>query len=189
MSRIPIKPANEYPWYLRLLYNRQEKRFGQPVQPTQIWGRSPTLLLRFLAFFQGLERRKSPIPPVLRALITVRVSQINHCAFCIDFNAMRVLKHRDQEEKLSALKDFRTHEGYTPAEKAALAYAEAITYSNREVDDALFTELRAHYDEDAIVELTALIAFQNLSSKFNAALDIPSHGFCELGDGAQRDES
>ncbi|MCC5847700.1 MAG: carboxymuconolactone decarboxylase family protein [Verrucomicrobia bacterium] len=182
MSRISIKPANEYPWYLRLLYARQKKRFGQAMQPTQIWGRSPALLLRFLAFFQGLERKKSPIPPVLRALITVRVSQINHCAFCIDFNAMRVLKHRDQEEKLSGLKDFRAQDTFTPAEKAALAYTEAITYTDREVDDALFNELRAHYDEDAIVELTALIAFQNLSSKFNAALDIPSHGLCEIGD-------
>ena len=54
----------------------------------------------------------------------------------------------------------------------ALDDAEAITLSDRAVDDA------------PIVELTALIAFQNMSSKFNAALDVPPQGFCRLPDGA-----
>jgi hypothetical protein len=40
--------------------------------------------------------------------------------------------------------------------------------------------LRTHFDDDAIVELTALIAFQNMSSKFNSALGIPAQGFCVL---------
>ena len=63
---------------------------------------------------------------------------------------------------------------------AALAYAEAMTFSNREVDDALFDRLRRHYDEDTLVELTGLIAFQNASSKFNAPLDLPAQGFCRI---------
>jgi len=54
----------------------------------------------------------------------------------------------------------------------ALDDAEAITLSDRAVDDA------------PIVELTALIAFQNMSSKFNAALDVPPQGFCRLPDRA-----
>jgi alkylhydroperoxidase family enzyme len=41
-------------------------------------------------------------------------------------------------------------------------------------------DLRKHFDDDTIVELTALIAFQNMSSKFNAALDVPPQGFCKL---------
>lgn len=52
-------------------------------------------------------------------------------------------------------------------------------HSDQEVDDALFAELRKHYSDDALVELTGLIAFQNMSSKFNAALDLPAQGFCE----------
>ena len=65
-------------------------------------------------------------------------------------------------------------------ERAGLEYAEAITRWDLEVDDALMARLRAHFDEDAIVELTALIAFQNMSSKFNAAFDVPPQGFCRL---------
>lgn len=179
MSRISPKSSSNYPWYLRLLYKLQTRRFGHPVIPTQVWGRQPRLLWRFLSFFRTLERKASPIPPVLRALITVKVSQINHCAFCVDFNAMRVLHHKGAEAKLEGLQDAENCDAFSEAEKAALAYAEAVTRSDIEVDDALFERLRLHYDDDAIVELTALIAFQNLSSKFNAALDLPSQGFCE----------
>lgn len=61
-------------------------------------------------------------------------------------------------------------------------YTEQETYTEGRVTDVLMTELRAHFDEDTIVELTGLIAFQNLSSKFNAALDIPPQGFCQMPD-------
>ncbi|MDA3872637.1 MAG: carboxymuconolactone decarboxylase family protein [Kiritimatiellae bacterium] len=180
MSRISPKSPSGYSWYLQLLYKLQTKRFGHPIIPTQIWGRQPRLLWRFMRFFRTLERKSSPIPPVLRALVTVKVSQINHCAFCVDFNAMRVLKHEGASAKLDGLGDTEACEAFDDAEKAALAYAEAVTRSDIEVDDSLFDRLRAHYDDDAIVELTALIAFQNLSSKFNAALDLPSQGFCKI---------
>lgn len=179
MSHIPVKAPETYPWYLRLMYRRQRKRYGFELIPTRIWGRRPILLRRFLAFFRALERKQSPLDPVLRALVTVRVSQINHCAFCIDFNSMRVLKGGG-EAKLEALPDFETSERLSDREKAALAYAEAVTHSDREADDALFERLRPHFDDDAIVELTALIAFQNMSSKFNAALDLPAQGLCQL---------
>ena len=48
------------------------------------------------------------------------------------------------------------------------------------VDDDLRLRLKQRWSEDAIVELTGLIAFQNLSSKFNAALAVPAQGFCRL---------
>lgn len=60
-----------------------------------------------------------------------------------------------------------------------LDYTEAVTHSDRQVDDAMVAALKAWFDEDGIVELTGLIAFQNLSSKFNAALDVPAQGFCQ----------
>ena len=55
-----------------------------------------------------------------------------------------------------------------------------MTITGRGVTDELMAELRRHYTDDAIIELTALIAFQNLSSKFNSALDVPPQGFCRL---------
>lgn len=80
------------------------------------------------------------------------------------------------EEKILALPDYATSPLYDEAERAALAYADAMTLSDRDVDDALFARLRRHWDDDALVELTAVIAWENASSKFNRALRIPSQG-------------
>ena len=62
-------------------------------------------------------------------------------------------------------------------ERAALAYADAMTLTGSDVydaDDSLFEELRRHFTDDEIVALTAIIAWENASSKFNRALRIPS---------------
>ena len=59
-------------------------------------------------------------------------------------------------------------------EQVALEYADAITLSDRDVDDELFGRVQQFFDDDAIVELTELIAWENASSKFNRALRIGS---------------
>ena len=78
------------------------------------------------------------------------------------------------DEKILSLDNYGTSELYDDAEKAALAYADAITLSGDDVSDELFAEVAAHYDEDAVIELTAVIAWENASSKFNRALRIGS---------------
>jgi len=80
------------------------------------------------------------------------------------------------DEKILALAEYATSPLYTDAERVALEYADCITLSERDVDDALFARLRQFYDDDALVELTAVIAWENASSKFNRALRIPSQG-------------
>ena len=85
------------------------------------------------------------------------------------------------DDKLLALADYATSPLYTEAERVALEYADAMTLSGREVSDALFARLRKSYDDDALVELTAIIAWENASSKFNRALRIPSQGLWQCG--------
>ena len=58
----------------------------------------------------------------------------------------------------------------------ALEYADSMTITGRDVSDELFERLRRFYDDDALVELTAVIAWENASSKFNRALRVPSQG-------------
>ena len=80
------------------------------------------------------------------------------------------------DEKILALPDYATSPIYTEAERLALEYADAITLTDLEVEDELFERLRRVYDDDALVELTAIIAWENASSKFNRALRVPSQG-------------
>jgi alkylhydroperoxidase family enzyme len=62
----------------------------------------------------------------------------------------------------------------------ALAYADGMTISGRDVSDDLFAQLRRHLSEQAIVELTVHVAFENFRSKFNHALRIEAQGFCRI---------
>ena len=78
------------------------------------------------------------------------------------------------DEKIDALADYANSDLFSPAERVALEFADAMTITGREVSDELFTQLRIFYDDDALVELTATIAWENASSKFNRALRVPS---------------
>lgn len=69
---------------------------------------------------------------------------------------------------------------FSPAERIAFEYAERITYTDREVDDALFVELKKHFTEAQLVELTAAVAFENFRSKFNPTLGVAAQGFCVI---------
>lgn len=167
-----------FPWYVRLILALQRRKYGRELEPGRLWGRSPRVFLAMSLLYGMLDRRSSPIEPALRSLLTVRVSQINHCSFCVDINSATGLRRGLREEQLWALSGHATSALFSEREKAALDYADAMTCSDRRVDRELVTRIKRHFCDDEIIELTALIAFQNLSSKFNAALDIPAQGFC-----------
>ena len=80
------------------------------------------------------------------------------------------------DDKINALHDYATSDLYSASERAALEFADAMTITDRDVSEELFARLRAFFNEDALVELTATIAWENASSKFNRALRVPSQG-------------
>jgi alkylhydroperoxidase family enzyme len=82
--------------------------------------------------------------------------------------------------KVSAVEKAATSELFDESERAALAYAEAMTITGQRVDDVLFARVRASFDEAQIVELTAAVALENFRSKFNTALGIAAQGFCAI---------
>lgn len=180
MPFIDTPPDHHFPWYVKLFFRNQKRRYGAVLEPARLWGRSPRVFAALALLYGALDRRSSPIEPALRSLVTVRVSQINWCAFCVDINSANVLKRGVDQEKLEELADSENSTRFSEREKAALSYAEVVTYSDRQPTTSHFNRLRAHFDEDAIIELTALIAFQNLSSKFNASLGVEAQGFCSI---------
>jgi alkylhydroperoxidase family enzyme len=78
------------------------------------------------------------------------------------------------DEKLLALRNYSESDLFTDRERTVLEYADAMTITGRDVDDPLFARVQELFSEDEIVELTAIIAFENCSAKFNRALRVPS---------------
>jgi AhpD family alkylhydroperoxidase len=178
--RIPVRPPADVRWYLRPFFWIQRRKYGTALDSALLWARSPPLFVGVATLYGMIDRRSSPIEPALRSLVTVRVSQINHCPFCVDLNSATLLARGAKPDKVQALDRWRASELFDERERVALDYAEAVTYPDRGVDDELIARLRRHFDDDAVVELTGLIAFQNLSSKFNSALGVAPQGFCRL---------
>ncbi len=180
MSYIETPPDYRFPWYVRLFLANQRRRYGRELEPARLWARSPKVFAGLSVLYGALDRKSSPIEPTLRTLITILVSQINWCAFCVDINSATGIKRGLTEAHLAALPEFETSTLFDARTKAALAYATAITYTDRQVDADLMARLKSHFNDEAIIELTALVAFQNLSSKFNSALDVAAQGFCNV---------
>jgi alkylhydroperoxidase family enzyme len=84
------------------------------------------------------------------------------------------------DEQLADLAEFERSANFDPREKAVLRYAEGMTRTPAEVSDAAFDDLKRHFSTAQIVELTTMIAYENLRARFNRALHIEADGFCEL---------
>lgn len=177
---IAPRPTAETPWVLRPFFWNQRRKYGRELDAARLWTRAPKLFVAVALLYGMIDRRGSPIEPCLRSLITVRVSQLNGCAFCVDINAATLLKRGVSTEKLAAVAQWRTSPLFSDFERAALDFAEAMTRLSGEVTKSHIEALRRHLDDDAIVELAGLIGFQNMSSKFNSAFDVPTQGFCSI---------
>ena len=166
-------------WVKPLLW-LQKRHFGNILNPAKLWGRKPVLFWLVALFFGYLDRKKSPIDAVMRSLVCVRVSQLNNCAFCVDANGMKLAERCHSLEKIKALAHWQTSAHFSEQEQAVLTYTEAMTLNDQQVSDEMLATLATWYSSDDIIELTALVSFQNLSAKFNTALDVPAQGFCSL---------
>ncbi len=180
MSNIATSTGQRFPWYVKIFFWNQKRKYGAVLEPARLWGRTPKVFAALALLYGALDRRSSPLEPALRTLITVRVSQINWCSFCVDINSATALKRDISTAKLLALAEYKSSGLFSDKEQAALDYAEVVTHTGQRPTERHFQRLRQYFDDDAIIELTGLIAFQNLSSKFNAALGVPAQGFCTL---------
>lgn len=89
------------------------------------------------------------------------------------------------DEKILALADYATSPLYSEVERITLAYADLMTITGQETSDEFFARLRQFYNDDELVELTEIIAWENASSKFNRALRIPSQNLWKRKDSAE----
>ncbi len=139
--RISEKPLGQYPWYVWPFFWNQKRKYGQILKPGLLWARSPLLFMAVAILHGALERRRSPLSPVLRSLVTVRVSQINWCRFCVDLNSATLAKRAGSMAKVQALAQWRDSLLFDEKERIALEYAEAIDVRGLRLRDELMAKL------------------------------------------------
>jgi AhpD family alkylhydroperoxidase len=90
----------------------------------------------------------------LLELVKTRVSQINGCAFCLDMHTKDARGNGETEQRLYLLSAWREAPFYTERERAALAWAEALTLIGHGVPDSVYSEVSPHFTEKELVDLT-----------------------------------
>jgi AhpD family alkylhydroperoxidase len=114
-------------------------------------------------FHCGLDRK-------LLDLVYLRVSQINGCAYCLDMHWKDLRAAGESEQRLYSLDAWRESPLYSAHERAALAWAEAVTVlPNREVPDAVFEEAHRHFNDEQLANLTLAVTTINTWNRLNIA--------------------
>jgi AhpD family alkylhydroperoxidase len=113
----------------------------------------------------------------LLLLIKMRASQINGCAFCLDMHSIDARAEGESEQRLYALNAWRETPFFSGRERAALAWTEAVTnLSETHVPDEVFAEVKKHFSEKEIVDLTLAVAMINLWNRVAISLRaVPGH--------------
>ncbi|HET7584544.1 MAG TPA: carboxymuconolactone decarboxylase family protein [Gemmatimonadaceae bacterium] len=111
----------------------------------------------------GLERyvRESGLEHSLLHLVKMRASQINGCAYCLDMHSKDARADGETEQRLYVLNAWREAPFYTPRERAALAWTEAVTRIGDGVSDELLASVREHFNEKELADLTMAIVAIN----------------------------
>jgi len=110
----------------------------------------------------GVGKLVASIDPKLRALIELRVSQINGCLYCVNMHSTQARDLGETQQRLDCLCAWWESDFFDAAERAALAWAEALTdIAHSRAPDATYEALAPHFTEQQIVDLTLIVATMN----------------------------
>lgn len=150
----------------------------QMIEPLELYAHLPGLLqgvgmmAQATAQLDGLDRR-------LHALASLKAATLTHCEYCIDIGSQVSRQWGLTNEELLALPNYRASALFSELDKLVMDYAVGMSRTPVEVSDELFGTLRQHFDAAQLVELTHLIAVENMYGRFNHALGVGSAGFSD----------
>ena len=160
------------------------------LEPLRMYAHIPGLLTGYGKLEQAVAKLDR-LDLRYRALAELKAATTARCEYCIDMGSQVARRWGLSDEELRALADYKKASCFTEIDKLVLEYATGMSRTPVEVSDELFDALRDHFDTAALVELTHIIALENLRARFNLALDIGSAGFsdgmvCALPDAGGR---
>ncbi|HVU57155.1 MAG TPA: carboxymuconolactone decarboxylase family protein [Puia sp.] len=118
---------------------------------------------------------RSSIDKHLQELIEFRISQINGCAYCLDMHSKDLRAGGETEQRLYMISAWREAPMYTERERAALAWAEAVTkLTNQDVPDEVYEQARQQFTDEELVDLTMTTLAINCYNRINVAFRTPA---------------
>jgi AhpD family alkylhydroperoxidase len=186
MSRIAGVKTNKAGPLTRVILFLARRKTGQltgrrterMIEPLEVYAHRPRLLIGY-GMMEDATAKLHRVDERLKVLAELKAATLTSCEYCVDIGSQIARRAGISEKQLLALPRYRDSELFDELEKLVLDYAVGVSSTPVDVPDELFAKLRSHFDDAQLVELTNVIALENMRGRFNLALDIGSAGFSE----------
>jgi alkylhydroperoxidase family enzyme len=177
MARISLDPPRTL--LVRLMEAYSRRRYGKVLDPGLAFAHNTRVLMSYMRFEQKVEKWDR-LDPGLKQLAEMASAAPIGCEWCMDFGYWVAQDRGLPEDRIRKVPTWREHPAaFTHLEQHVLEYAEAMTATPPAVTDELAAALRKELGEAAFVELTAIVALENMRSRINSAFGLTGQGFAE----------
>ena len=159
------------------MYRIARRRYGEVPEPVAVSAHHPALLLSGAIHETAVERASKKLPTSVRELAVLWTARTIGCSWCLDFGAMLQRLDGLDVERLADIDNYATSPRYSDDERAAIAYADAMTTDPHTVTDEQVADLRRRFGDAGVIELTYQIGLENMRARMNTALGITEQGF------------
>ena len=175
MAVVPIISDEEASAEAQVLFEHCTQMMGRVANAMRISAHSPRVAQALLGFMVAVLRQE--VSGVLdvrtKTLLILKTSMLNGCSYCVGHNTALGLSLGYSDEQIEALAgDYQDSDLFTPAEKAAIAWAEYLTERTYRQHPEATDNLKTHYSDAQIVEITMVSGFFNFWNRFVDSLQV-----------------
>jgi alkylhydroperoxidase family enzyme len=176
-TRIEPLPPKRAGLLTRVMYRVAKRRYGQVPEPMAVAAHHRKLLIAYAAHETMLDRASKTLPVSVRELAVFWTARKIGCSWCVDFGSMLQRLDGLDIRRLQDIDNYATSTVFTDDERAAIAYADAMTTDPHTVTDAQVADLQSRFGDAGVFELTYQVGVENMRARTNTALGITEQGF------------
>jgi AhpD family alkylhydroperoxidase len=176
-TRIEPLPPKRAGLLTRAMYRVAKRRYGQVPEPLAVVAHHRKLMVNWAVHESLTEWASKTLPVSVRQLAVLWTARTIGCSWCVDFGSMLQRLDGLDMERLKDIDNYAVSTAFSDDERAAIAYADAMTTDPHTVTDEQVDDLRARFGDAGVVELTYQIGLENMRARVNATLGITEQGF------------
>ena len=159
------------------MYWVAKRRYGQVPEPFAVAAHHRGLMVAGAVHETMIDRASKSLPVSVRELAVFWTARTIGCSWCVDFGSMLQRLDGLDIKRLEDIDNYATSTAFTDNERAAIAYADAMTTDPHTVTDEQVADLKARFGDAGVIELTYQIGLENMRARANSALGISEQGF------------
>jgi AhpD family alkylhydroperoxidase len=161
----------------RVMYRVAKRRYGEVPEPFAVAAHHRKLMVAGAVHETMIDRASRTLSVSVRELAVLWTARTIGCSWCVDFGSMLQRLDGLDVQRLADIENYVTSPHFSEDERAAIAYADAMTTDPHTVTDEQVADLRARFGEAGVIELTYQIGVENMRARMNSALGITEQGF------------